>query len=96
VLICVFASLVSCIKTSPKVTTYLVQVKEYKTNVPLPGVKIALLRCSNYDVASTCTDTSTIAAYITDDKGEHTITEDELLKADKGILLSKLRYVVWS
>ncbi len=44
---------ISCSKSKDKEMatdeTYQMEVLEYKTNIPLPSVKIELYRCSDYD-----------------------------------------------
>ena len=54
-LLCLLALFVSCKKSGlPEETTYLIKVKEHKTNEPLAGVKISMYRCSNYDPVFGC------------------------------------------
>ena len=94
-LICIFILLGSCKKSStgnPTETTYIIKVKEYKTNVPLPGVKISLYYCSHYDAVFGCQSTSLFATHTTDGKGEYNISQGDLNKADRGIILSKPQY----
>ncbi len=94
-LTCIFFLLFSCKKSStetPAVTTDLIKVKEYKTNVPLPGVNIRLYRCSKYDYVFGCQSTALFATHTTDNKGEYALTKSELNKADEGIVLSKSEY----
>jgi hypothetical protein len=94
-LICIFALLSSCKKSStgsPAETTSLIQVKEYKTNVPLPDVKISLYYCSSYDAANKCQSTSLFTTHTTDEKGQYAISQDEIKKADEGVILSKPQY----
>jgi hypothetical protein len=94
-LICIFALLGSCKKSStgnPAETTYIIKVKEYKTNVPLPEVKISLYYCSHYDAVLGCLSTSLFATHTTDGNGEYAISQGELNKADQGIILSKPQY----
>lgn len=86
---------VSCKKNStetPAGTTYVIKVKEHKTNMPLPGVKISLYRCSNYDAVFGCRSKSLFASYSTDSKGEYTISQGDLNRANEGIILSKSQY----
>ena len=96
-LMCVMVVFVSCKKTKADTTggnTYVIMVKEYKTNIPLPGVHISLYRCSSYDIEFGCQATSLFATYITDSKGEYKISQLDLNKADEGITLSRSQY--WS
>jgi len=91
--ICFFYILVSCTKSeAPGEATYTIKVKEYKTNLPLPGVKIALYHCSNYDAVFGCQSKSVFATHATNQEGEYLITNSELNRADEGIKLSKLQY----
>ena len=80
----------ACSKAAtPEVATYLIKVKEYKTNVPLPGVKISLYRCTNYDAVFGCQSKSVFATHSTDQKGEYAFIEAEYLKANEGIIFVK-------
>jgi len=72
--------------------TYVIKVKEYKTETPLATVKISLYQCSKYDIEFGCQSTSLFASHITNNDGEYTITLSELNKADEGIVLSKAQY----
>ena len=91
--ICLFIILVSCSKSeTPEETTYKITVKEYKTNIPLPGVKISLYRCSNYDAVFGCQSTSLFATHATDKNGEYALTQSELNRSDEGMILSKPQY----
>lgn len=89
--------LLSCTKALTDLTdlpedTYLIKTVEYKTKVPLQGVKISLYRCSNYDAVFGCQSTSLFATHVTDGNGEYTISSQELNKSDEGIVLSKAQY----
>lgn len=91
--LCILTLLMACSKAAtPEVATYLIKVKEYKTNVPLPGVKISLYRCTNYDAVFGCQSKSVFATHSTDQKGEYAFIEAEYLKANEGIILSKPQY----
>jgi hypothetical protein len=72
--------------------TYTIKVKEYKTNILLPGVKISLYRCSNYDIEFGCQSTSLFVSHATNSNGEYNLTLEELNKSDEGIILSKAQY----
>src|SRR6266487_937098 len=69
-----------------------ITVKEYGTNVLLPGIQIKLYTCSNYDFVFGCRATSQFATLITDQKGECTITNQQLNKANEGMVFSKSQY----
>src|SRR3954470_3497141 len=74
---CIMVLFVSCFKIKLDTTggdTYVIMVKEYKTNIPLPGVNIRLYRCSKYDIEFGCQATSLFATHITDSKGEYEIS----------------------
>ena len=86
-----FCFLVSCKKEVAVETTYLIKVKEYKTNTPLQGVLISLYKCSNYDNVFGCMSTSVFATHSTDDKGEYAFTQQEYAMLMK-IILSKSGY----
>ncbi|MBA3648589.1 MAG: hypothetical protein H0W62_08565 [Chitinophagales bacterium] len=90
-LVCIFSLLVSCKKTSLE-DINLMKVKEFKTNIPLPGVKISLYTCSNFDLEFGCQSTSLFATHTTDSKGEYTFTQKELNQATQAITLSKAQY----
>lgn len=94
VLACIFVLLFSCKKSSETqtVTTYIIKVKEYKTNVPLAGVDIRLYKCTYYDFVFGCQSKSLYATHTTDNKGEYVTTQSELNKANQGIILSKPQY----
>jgi hypothetical protein len=92
-LLCLLALFVSCKKSAiPEESTYLIKVKEYKTNMPLPGVKISLYKCTNYDAVFGCQSKSVFATHSTDQKGEYSFIEAEYLKVNEGIILSKPQY----
>jgi hypothetical protein len=92
-LLCISVLFVSCKKSGiPEEATYLIKVKEYKTNVPLPGVNIRLYRCTNYDAVFGCQARSVFATHSTDQKGEYAFIEAEYNKANEGITLSKPQY----
>lgn len=88
-------SLVNCSKSSSgsnNGTPVTITVKEYKTNIPLPGVRIDLLKCSRYDNVFGCQEVTLFASHTTDANGEYKTTETEINKADEGIFLSKATY----
>src|SRR5678809_1056542 len=95
-LLSIFALFVSCNKSlidiSGEATTYVINVKEYKSDAVLPCVQISFYRCSKYDAVFGCQSTSLLATHSTDNNGEYTITQSELNKADEGIILSKYQY----
>ncbi len=94
-IICTVTLLVSCKKMGidkPPEETYIIKVKEYKTNILLPGVTIKLYRCSRYDPEFGCQATSLFATHATDINGEYKITQGDLNRSDKGIVLSKAGY----
>lgn len=70
----------------------LMTVKEYKTNIPLPGVQISLYKCTNYDDVFGCRSKSLFASHVTDAKGEYRFTNGELNQANEGVILKKSRY----
>ena len=86
---------ISCKKSSDNSSqgdTYLMTVKEYKTNIPLAGVKISLYKCTNYDNVFGCRSKAVFATHSTDQNGEYAFTLGELDQADQGIVLSKTQY----
>lgn len=85
----------ACKKSSsnfPQGNTYLMVVKEYKTNIPLAGVRISLYRCSKYDNVFGCQAKSVFATRSTDQNGEYNFTQSELNQANEGMILSKSQY----
>lgn len=90
-IILVSSFLISCKKETTVETTYLLKVKEYKTNTPLPGVLISLNKCSNYDNVFGCLPTTVFATHITDNKGEYAFIQQEYSMFMK-IILSKSGY----
>ena len=85
----------SCTKSfinSSRGDTYLMTVKEYKTNIPLAGVKISLYRCTDYDNIFGCQSKSVFETRSTDHNGEYIFTSREFSQTDQGIILSKLEY----
>ena len=90
-----FILLAGCLKNElnkkPK-NDYHMQVEEYKTNLPLQGVKIELLHCENYTAADRCIDTGIVATYTTDENGEASFNSGMVSTADRGIRLSKFQY----
>jgi len=73
-------------------TTSRIIVKEYATGIPLPDAQIKLYTCDHFDILYGCQGTSQFATLITDRKGECTITQAQLTKASKGIVMSKSQY----
>jgi hypothetical protein len=92
---CILVLSVSCTKSStenPNDNNYRIIVKEYATRVLLPAVQIKLYTCSNYDVVFGCQSASLYTTLMTDQKGECTITNQQLNKANQGMLFSKSQY----
>ncbi|TRX00402.1 hypothetical protein [Flavobacterium gawalongense] len=91
-LICLFTLLVSCSSSENQEETnsYIIKVKEHKTNLPLQGVEISLYYCK-YDNEFGC-QKRLLSTHITDAKGEYKMTEEEYLKADEGFILRKPQY----
>lgn len=85
---------VSCKKSSTPAqeNTYLMTVKEYKTNIPLAGVKISLYKCTDYDNVFGCLSKSVFATHTTDENGEYSFTQGEINQATEGVILSKSKY----
>lgn len=88
----VFSSCKKLINASPQENTYLMTVKEYKTNIPLAGVLISLYKCSKYDNIFGCQSTAVFVTRSTDQNGEYAFTQSELNQSNQGIILSKSRY----
>lgn len=96
-LICTFVLLASCSSSdyfqednTEDNTIYTIKVKEYKTNLPLEGVKINLYYCE-YDIEFGCL-TRFLPVYTTDEKGETRIPKEVYIKADKGFISKKAQY----
>lgn len=96
-LICTFTLFASCSSSdyfhednTEDNTIYTIKVKEYKTNLPLEGVKINLYYCE-YDIEFGCL-TRFLPVYTTDEKGETKIPKEVYTKADKGFISKKTQY----
>ncbi len=72
--------------------TYQMEVLEYKTNIPLPSVKIELYRCSDYDNIFGCQEKQIFATRFTDNSGRYSFTQSELNTSNQGIILHKANY----
>ena len=80
----------SCSKSEEEMALF--EVFEYKTNTPIPSVRIDLLRCSNYDVVFGCQATEIIATGLTDNTGKCSFKVNELNKAKEGSKIHKPGY----
>lgn len=81
----------SCKKEKNTGSTYLMIVKEAKTNTPIPGVTIQLFKCSRYDDVFGCRSRALFATHVTDEKGEYRF-DGELNAANEGVILKKSGY----
>ncbi|WP_373517175.1 hypothetical protein [Pricia sp.] len=78
--------------SSTQEDTYLMTVKEYKTNIPLAGVKISLYKCTNYDNEFGCQSKAVFATHFTDQNGQYAFTSSKYSQVNEGIILSKSQY----
>jgi hypothetical protein len=69
-----------------------IEVIEYKTNAPLAGASIALLKLGSFDAYCLCLSPDTILSVQTDASGSCTVSTQNFNKADLGISVSKNGY----
>jgi hypothetical protein len=81
---------ISCTKSKDDTTIF--EVFEYKTNTPIPNVKIDLLRCTNYDLVFGCQSTTIFATGYTDNNGRYSFKQSVFNRTNEGIKLFKPNY----
>lgn len=84
----------SCKKNTSAISQedYQITVLEYKTNLPLPGVQVKLIKCTNYDNEFGCQATGVFTSKTTNSAGIVSFTNGEINKANEGIILHKSGY----